>query len=220
MRRSNQDDSRLSPDRRGQYIFLARMVVLVVAMLGLLAYGLSQVLPRIAGQSTPALTATPALAPGPGASASLSGRLEATGALAEDVQLVSEDGLALLSLPRGTKVLDAGGEPVASIAVTLADIPPASDTFARVGEGYKFGPEGATLDPPVSLTISYDPHANFPFSYQDVYTSRVFLTYYGKNGPLRPTLASVDGETGSISAEIDHLGTMVLYCDVQYYPMS
>jgi len=220
MRRSNQDDSRWSPDRRGEYIFLARMVVLVVAILALLAYGLSQVLPRITGASTPALTATPARTPGPELSATLSAGPDATGVLTEDVQVVSEDGLAVLSLARGTKVLDAQGQPVASITVTVADTLAASETFARVGEGYKFGPEGATLDPPASLTINYDPHANFPFTYQDVDTGRVFLTYYGNKGPIRPYLASVDRETASISAKINHLGTMVLYCEVHYYPLS
>jgi len=214
------DELEMLPDRRSKYIFLARMAVLLVATGALLGYGLSQALPGTTRPPTLALIATPARTPGPELSASLSAGLDATGALTEDVQVVSQDGLAVLSLPRGTKVLDAQGQPLASITVTFADILSVSATFARVGEGYKFGPEGATLDPPASLTINYDPHAAFPFTYQDVDTGRVFLAYYGKKGPIRPDLASVDGKAASISAKIDHLGIMVLYCEVHYYPLS
>lgn len=220
MKKSSPETLETVPGRKGKYIFLARMAVLVVATGALLTYGLWQALRRTTGPAMPAPTATPSLAPRPGLSGSLSGRLDATGALTEDVQVVSDDGLAVLKLPRGTRVLDAQGQPLASITVTSPKLPPATDTFARVGEGYEFGPEGATLDPPASLTINYDPHANFPFTYQDVDTMQVYLAYMGGKGPIRPPLASVDGETGSISAEIDHLGTMVLYCDVHYYPLS
>jgi hypothetical protein len=280
MRKSSQDDLMRSPDRRGKYIFLARMAVLVVATLALLTYGLSQALPRISGPSTPAPTATPTLAPGPSPSVSLSGRLDATGALTEDVQVVSEDGLAVLKLPRGTKVLAAGGQPPAAITVTAMSVPLRPDA-AYVGLAYEFGPEGTVLDPPASLTISYDPRATYPFAYQDIDTSLVYLAYLGKNGPIRPALASekyvpagepmgtglgssidrvileylggkiwvespnpetgqggkfsftlprerseeavagvADGETASVSGKIDHLGTLVLYCEVFSMPLS
>ena len=243
MRESNQDDFMRFPDRRSWYMFLARMAVLLVATGALLGYGLSQALPGTTGpsglSSMPAPAATPARTPGPELSVSLSAGPDATpaltpgpelsaspapaatGALTQDVQVVSEDGLAVLSLARGTKVMDAQGQPLASITVTFADTLAASETFARVGDAYKFGPEGATLDPPASLTINYDPHASFPFTFVlDVEIGQVYLTYWGKKEPIRPALAVVDGETGSISAKIDHLGTMVLFCDVHYYPMS
>ncbi len=219
MRKSNQDELMRFPDRRSWYIFLARMAVLVAATGALLAYGLSQALPGITGPSTPTPTATPALAPGPGPSTSLSGRLEATGALTEDVQMVSEDGLAVLSLARGTKVLDAQGQPQAAITITARRLPFRTDA-AWVGEAYEFGPAGATLDPPAPLTISYDPRANYPFAYQDIDTTLVYLAYLGGNGPTKPALTSVDGEAASVSAKVDHLGTFTLYCEVYTIPIS
>jgi hypothetical protein len=242
------DDFMRFPDRRSWYIFLARMAVLLVAAGALLTYGLLQALPRTTEPSTPAPAARPTLTPGPELSASLSAAPDATGALTEDVQVVSDDGLAVLELPKGTRVLDAQGQPLASVTVTSVDLPPASDTYALVGKGYKFGPEGATLDPPASLTISYDTLAVFPFGYQDVIKDKVYLAYWENNGPRRPPLASekwvplgepptaglgvsvgqlilgylgtVDSQTASVSAKIDHLGTFVLYCAVAYYPMS
>jgi hypothetical protein len=155
--------------------------------------------------------------------------------------VVSEDGLAVLELPRGTKVLDAQGQPVADISVTAGRLPLRTDA-AWVGEAYEFGPEGATLDPPASLTISYDPWANYPFAYQDIDTGVVYLAYLDKNGPRRPALASekgvqvglssgfggavtpatggTGGETPSVTAKIDHLGTLGLFCEVFSLPLS
>ena len=236
MGKSSQGHFIRSLDRRGEYIFLARMAVLVVATVALLAYGLSQALPRLAGPSTPA--PAPTLAPSPGLTVSLSGRLDATGALTEGVQVVSEDGLAVLELPRGTKVLDAQGQPVADISITARRLPLRTDA-AWVGEAYEFGPAGATVDPPAPLTISYDPRANYPFAYQDIDTSLVYLAYLGENGPMKPALArekgvqvglssgfggaaaaGVDGGTASVPAKIDHLGAFVLYCEVFSLPLS
>ncbi len=238
MRKSNQGDLMRSPDRRSKYIFLARMAVLVVATGALLAYGLSQAWQRLAGPSTPAPITMSALAPRPGVSVSLSGRRDATGALTEGVQVVSEDSLAVLELPRGTKVLDAQGQPVADISMTARRLPLRTDA-AWVGEAYEFGPAGATVDPPASLTISYDPRANYPFAYQDIDTSLVYLAYLGENGPMKPALASkeavqvglayafggaaaagVDGGTASVPAKIDHLGAFILYCEVYTIPLS
>jgi len=211
------DEPEMLPDRRSKYIFLARMAVLVVATGVLLARGLSQALPGITGQSTPAPSATPTLAPRPGLSVPLTGRLDATGALAEDVEVVSEDGLAVLRLPRGTRVLDAQGQPPAAITVTATGLPGRMDA-AWVGEAYEFSPEKVTLDPPAPLSISYDPNAYWPFRYQDVDTRQVYLTYYGEKGPLRPALASVEHPTPSVTASVGHLGTFILFCEVNSWP--
>ncbi len=74
----------------------------------------------------------------------LRGRLEDTGILRGDVQVISQDGLAVLTLPRGTKVLDAQGQPPMSVTVTTRELPVATDV-SFVGLAYEFGPEGATL---------------------------------------------------------------------------
>ena len=208
-----------SPDRRDKYIFLARMTVLVAAIVALLAYGLSQALPRITGASKPAPTATLAPAASPGLGISLSGRLDAAGALTEDVQVVSEDGLAVLSLAKGSKLLDAQGQPLAEITITATRLQFRMDA-AWVGEAYEFGPAGATLDPPAPLAISYDPRANYPFAYEDIDTTLVYMAYLGGDGPARPALARVAGKTASITAKIDHLGAFVLFCDVFRPPVS
>ena len=233
------DDFMRFPDRRSWYIFLARMAVLLVAAGALLEYGLSQALPGTTGPSASA--PTPIVTPGPELSATLSAGPDATGVLTEDVQVVSDDGLAVLKVPRGTKVLDAQGQPLAAITVTAMRLP-LRDDAAWVGVAYEFGPEGATLDPPAPLTISYDPRANYPFTYQDIDTSLVYLAYLDKNGPRRPALASekgvqlglssgfggpitpatggTGGTSASVTAKIDHLGSLGLFCEVFSIPLS
>ena len=215
---------------------MTRMAVLLLAIGALAAYGLSHAFPKTAGPSAPP-TATPGLTPGTGAGTSLSGRLDASGALTEDVEVRSEDGLAVLQLPRGTKALDAQGRPLAAISVTAARLPLRAD-LAYVGLVYEFGPDGATLAPPAPLTISYDPRANYPFAYQDIDTTLVYLAYLGEKGPVGPALASAKGvqaglasfvgptgsgtggETPSVTAKIDHLGSLGLFCEVLSIPLS
>ena len=196
---------------------MARMAALLVATGVLLAHGLSQALPGITGPSTPASSATPTPAPRPGLSVSLSGRLDATGALIEDVEVVSEDGLAILKLLRGTRVLDAQGQFPAAITVTATGLPRRVDA-AWVGEAYEFRPEQVTLDPPAPLSISYDPRASWPFRYQDVDIRQVYMTYHDEKGPLRPALASVEHPTPSVAANVGHLGTFILFCEVNSWP--
>jgi len=236
MRKPSQDDFMRFPDRRSWYMFMARMAALFLTTGALLTYGLLQVLPGTTGPSAPA--PTPIITPGPEVSATLSAAPDATGALTQDIQVVSDDGMAVLKLPSGTKVLDAHGQPPAAITVTATRLPLRTDS-AWVGLAYEFGPAGATLDPPAPLTISYDPQANYPFAYQDIDTSLVYLAYLGEKGPMKPALASekgvqvglasgfggastagTGGTSASVSAKIDHLGAFVLYCEVYTIPLS
>jgi hypothetical protein len=215
---STSDDLKLFPDRRSRYVFLARALTLVITSGVLAIYGLSQ-LARPAG--TPVTAATPM----PPAIASQSvlpvTATVASGILAEDVEVISQDGLALLSLPMGTTVLDANGQPPVSITVTAKELPSRWD-IALVGLAYEFGPNGTTLDPPASLTLRYDPKAYWPFSFQDVDCSQLHTAWVSSTGaPAVPWLeVSVDLNGHSVTTKIDHFGTLMLFCEVQGLPIS
>ncbi len=222
MRKPEQDSFEGRHARGNKYVSLASMSVLVVIIGMLLTFALPRVLPEgtkpdgtllpapLLEPDIPTPTPTPAprvyqLALGTG------------GSLGQDVH--SEDDLALLSLARGTKVVDAQGQPLSSVTVTARRLTQRVD-IAYVGLAYEFGPEGATLDPPASLTITYDPRAYYPFQlqgltypsfWQTIDARRVYLTYLAEEGPL-PPLAVVDSSTASVTAKIDHLGTIILYC--------
>ena len=215
---------------------LASMSVLVVIVGALLTFLLPSVLPEGLGPATtPAPTAAPAGTPTPIALPAIGIspptptpaprvyqlRLDAGGSLATDVRVVSDDGLAVLTLARGTKVIDAQGQPLSSVTLATRALQLRVD-IAVVSSAYEFGPEGAALDPPASLTIRYDPRANYPFRmqeltypafWQNIDASRVNLGYLAEKGPI-PPLASVDSPTASVTAKIDRLGTIILYCVV------
>ncbi len=234
MSKSGEEQFRgLLSDRRSRYIFLARLCALVVMTGAVGAYGLrgearpvatptpTSLLP-VAVESPGRLDVTPTLTLLSSVTVDLSGNLDARGVLTDEVQIVSEDGQAILQLSRGTKVLDALGQPLvpASIGVTARE-PPLLGEIALVGLAYEFGPEGVTLTPPASLAVHYDPDAHYPFSYQDVDCSRLHMAYFAKKRWVAPWLAaSVDREANTVTAEIDHLGTFIIFCEVFQPPIS
>ena len=231
-----QDSFEGRPPRRSKYVSLASMSVLVVIIGVLLTFALPRVLPSVLPEETGPTTASAPMAAPAGTLAPIplpvldipsptptpvprvyQLALGTGGSLTEDVQVISEDGLAVLGLARGTKVMDAQGRPLSSVTMTARRLPLRTDA-AWVGLAYEFGPAGATLDPPASLTISYDPRANYPFQVEQVDTRQVYLSYLGENGPIRPALASVSRQAASITATIDRLVTFVLYCDFSRPP--
>ncbi len=232
MGKPEQDSFEGRPPRRSKYVSLASMSVLVVIIGMLLTFALPRVLPEgtrpaatSAPMATPAETLTtfplplldiPTPTPTP-APRVYQLALSAGGSLSEDVQVISEDGLAVLSLARGTKVMDAQRQPLSSITVTARRLPLRTDA-GWVGLAYEFGPAGATVEPPAPLAIRYDPRAYYPFQITDSYganvvdTRQVFLSYLGDNGPIRPALATVSRQAASAAARISRLVTFVLYC--------
>ena len=234
-----QDSFEGRPPRRSKYISLASMSVLVVIIGVLLTFALPRVLPSVLPEETGPTTASAPMAAPAGTLAPIplpvldipsptptpvprvyQLALGTGGSLTEDVQVISEDGLAVLGLARGTKVMDAQGRPLSSVTMTARRLPLRTDA-AWVGLAYEFGPEGATLDPPASLTINYNPRAYYPFQvhgltypsfWQNIDARRVYLTYLAEEGPLHPPLAVVDSPTALVTAKIDRLGTIILYC--------
>jgi hypothetical protein len=199
---SRSRDLKLFPNRRSRLVFIARGLALTITSGILVIHGFGQLTRPVATT----VTASSSLPPG---------------ILAEDVRVVSQDGLALLSLPKGTTVLDAHGQPAASITVTARDLPFRSE-IAVVGMAYAFGPDGTILDPPASLTLSYDPKAYWPFAFQDVNCGQFHMAWVSSSGaPVVPWLeVSVDLNAHRVSTEVDHLGTFMLFCEVFGSPIS
>jgi hypothetical protein len=87
----------------------------------------------------------------------LMGRISPDGVMVETISLTSADGNASAEIPAGTNASDAEGNPLAEITCerpdTPAPVPPDSNMIAV----YDFGPDGATFDPPLTMTIEYDP---------------------------------------------------------------
>jgi hypothetical protein len=204
VRPSSSEGLNLFPTRKSRLVFIARGLALVIMSGALALYDLGQF-------------AKPTVAPVTDSTSLPAGLLTLT----EDVKVVSPDGLAILDLPTGTKVLDAQGQPPASITVTAKELPFRTD-IAVVGLGYEFGPDGITLDPPVSLTVSYDPKAYWPFAFQDVNCGQFHMAWVSSSGaPVSPWLEVIaDLNAHIVTTEIDHFGTVMLFCEVFGSPIS
>ncbi len=100
---------------------------------------------------------TPAPIPtAPPSNVDLSAKMDPQGKLVTDIELTSSDGRARLSLAKGTRVLDAQGQPSKSLTVSTRQPQPSEYPDALlVGLAYDFG--GGTVDPLGQLMISYDP---------------------------------------------------------------
>ena len=86
----------------------------------------------------------------------LSGKIDANGVLLTDVEVTSEDGVAALTLDRGTKAVDAAGRPLTSIdVVSKLALTPWYD-YSIYKSTYELQPVGAVFDRPVLLTFTYN----------------------------------------------------------------
>lgn len=100
-------------------------------------------------QVTPTLLPTPL----PPVTLDLSGKIDQKGQLLEDIELISIDGCAVLSLKQGTTLKKKDGQPPSSLMVTGR---PQSEYFQYgivTGLIYDFGPEEVTMDKPSDLQL-------------------------------------------------------------------
>lgn len=84
--------------------------------------------------------------------------VDSQGMLKSEVEASSADRRIGLSLDKGTTVLDEDEEPLHIIhAVIDPSPPPAAGNAYVVSSVYNLGPKGATFDPPLLLTLGYNP---------------------------------------------------------------
>jgi hypothetical protein len=79
------------------------------------------------------------------------------GVTSSGVTLTSQDGVSTATIPQGTTVKDALGNPLGTITcvppATKAPVPPAQNALAM----YDFGPKDAKFSPDITITMTYDP---------------------------------------------------------------
>jgi hypothetical protein len=83
--------------------------------------------------------------------------ISTNGEVLETITATSPDGKLTITIPAGT-VARKDGKPLSSLTVDVDPSPPdppEGDTI--IGLVYDFGPEGATFDPPITITFAYDP---------------------------------------------------------------
>ena len=129
------------------------------------------------------------------------------GRLKLEVEVSSADGKIGLSLDKGTTVLDQDGEPPHIIhAVIDPSPPPAPGNAYVVSSVYSLGPQGATFDPPLLLTLSYDPE-KLPEGVRekDLY----FASHNGTEWCKLP-YKRVDTNVHSVTTQVYHFTTLAI----------
>jgi hypothetical protein len=85
-------------------------------------------------------------------------KVDSEGYFIARVVATSSDSLARVIIPDGIRGQNAYGNPLVYITIIEMEEPPASPPdHSFIGLVYNFGPEGATFEPPITLTIFYDP---------------------------------------------------------------
>jgi hypothetical protein len=144
-----------------------------------------------------ALAVTPVALEGLSATARL--RVDSKGIVQTATQLKTADAVATLDIPAGTAILDAQGQPLASLQAVEIPEPPAPPSGSAIVLAYDFGPDETTFNPPITLTMSYDP-AELP---EGVSEGDLYIVYW--DGSQWVTLEStVDTAANTVSAEVAH----------------
>jgi len=119
-------------------------------------------------------------------------------------------GQAILTLGTGTAALTATGTALQSISATqiCSKIPPAPAGAYIIGCAYDYTPNNATFNPPVTLTLRYDPNI-LPAG---VDARTLALAYYdstaGKWVPRPSTVATLNH---IVTAQVSHFTLFAVY---------
>ena len=137
-----------------------------------------------------------------------------TGRLLNDAQITAGDGTTTLTLPSGTRMLDNENNPLTRITAEPAADPPSPPPSGAMVLAYDFGPDGATFNPALTLTMQYDPD-NLP---EGTSPEDLFIAYYDEELGVWVELPTVvDPDTNTLKAQISHFS---LYSIIARTPAS
>ena len=125
--------------------------------------------------------------------------VDSQGILKSEVEVSSADGRIGLSLDKGTAVLKQAGKPLYSIHVvidTSLSSPPESAYI--LGPVYDLEPQGATFDPQIKLTLSYDPET-LPEGLRE---NDLYIAYYNGAEWCETFYKKVDTKAHSVTTRL------------------
>ncbi len=130
----------------------------------------------------------------------LSDKIQSSGIFMYDVTAKSEDKKCILEITHGVRGLDRFGQALSRITMVEAKNPAAPPEGKYIiGENYDIGPNGATFEPVITLTMCYDPGSLS----ENVSEKELYIAYW--NGSEWSAFEStVNTETKMVSAGITH----------------
>ena len=158
---------------------------------------------------TPVPTPTPAPTPSPASGImDLSGIVDKEGQALQDINFATGDGWAKLNIGKSAIIRTQDNQPLLSIGAEAAGPSPAPPPeYHIIGSVYEFIPDGATFEPSLSLTISYN-HTWLP---ERVAEAGLVIGYYDTTAgqwTLLPSL--VDIENNTVTAQISHFTKLAI----------
>ncbi len=125
-----------------------------------------------------------------------------TGEVRNTLELASPDGMLTIFIPEGTVIKNETGQGLHSLEVNENDNPPPPPEGANIiGLPYNFEPDGATFDPPITLTFTYNP-GDLP---EGVDEEALILAFYDEENGVWIELDCVcDPDTNCITACVSH----------------
>ena len=129
------------------------------------------------------------------------------GVLKSEVEISSADGRINLSADKATTFLDRDGEPLNAINAVIDSKPPLPPEDAYiVGLVYSLEPKGATFDPWLLLTLSYEPE-ELP---EGVRGNDLYIAYYNGSDWFKLPYKRVDTNVHSVTTQIYHFTTFAI----------
>ncbi len=126
------------------------------------------------------------------------------GVFTQDITFRSDDENLIISVPEGTVGQTEAGDPLPEVRITRVypQAPPQNMSF--IGLNYDLEPDGATFDPPITVTFVYNPDwipnelgpESLTIGYYDQDTNQWVL--------LDAENITIDPATNTITAEISH----------------
>jgi hypothetical protein len=88
-----------------------------------------------------------------------SGATTSGGVFTKAVSFQSADKSLTIDIPRNTVGKTKGGDPLPEVRITAVPVPPdPPQDMGFIGLNYDLEPDGATFDPPISITFTYNPN--------------------------------------------------------------
>jgi len=125
-----------------------------------------------------------------------------SGKVRQTVEITSTDGLLTVTIPKGTVARQENGNRLTTFGVSVKENPPPPPENSNIiGLTYDFEPDGATFDPPITLTFTYDPET-LP---EGVEEEDLVLAFYDEDtGSWIELECVVDTDNHTITALVSH----------------
>jgi len=130
------------------------------------------------------------------------------GEIQETIEATSEAGDLTIVIEEGTIALDEDGEPLESLEIAVDESPPDPPEGAYIiGLAYDFGPDGATFDPPITMTYTLDLD-DLP---EGVAPEDLVIAYWdGDEWVELDSEVDIENSTITIIADVDHFTTFAV----------